>query len=47
MFAIGLTLLSLANLVDYESLYNLDKKTFDSAQLNDDLVIASFNPNYS
>ena len=47
MFAIGLTLLGLANLVDYECLYSLDKKTFESAQLNDDLVIASFNPNYS
>jgi hypothetical protein len=37
----------LANLADYEALYNLDKKTIDIVQLNDGLVSASLNPNYS
>jgi serine/threonine protein kinase len=46
-FAIGLTLLSLVNLADYEGLYNLHKMTFDQAAFNEALTQASLNQNYS
>lgn len=47
MFSIGLTLLSVGNLVDYEGLYDLEKKTLDTSTLVQDLLSFAENPNYS
>lgn len=47
LFSIGLTLLSLGNLVDYECLYDLEKKTIDTNTLVQDLLSFAEDPKYS
>ena len=47
MFSIGLTLLSVGNVADYECLYDLEKKTLDANALVQALLYWGDNPSYS
>jgi hypothetical protein len=47
MFCLGLTMLSAANLADYASLYNMEKRTFDEERFMEAIVQWSSNNTYS
>lgn len=47
MFSVGLTVISVGNLTDYSSLYDLQRRTFDEDSFLEALAAWSSNPAYS